>query len=468
MKKILSLTLAVLLVLGLCACGNGQNARTLRVGFGREEITPAGPVLVAGGGNNDRISTEVLDYLYVTCVAITDAQDNTVLIITQDTVNSSEDFSIPARESISEATGVPYENIVIAATHTHSSGTLGGSATGVVEFTSNYFAKIVQAATKAMEDRSPATMSMGTTHAEDLVFVRRYVLEDGTVEGARGNNSTCTTIKDHVWEANDTVQLVRFTRTAEDKKDVLLTNLGAHATFNGATTSTSLSADYPAGIRDYLEYNEDCLVAHFIAAAGDQTPTTEIASENHRMKYFAYGERIGEIISEYLPNLQPVAEGEIKVATQTLVAESQQSDLEKLMEAKNLWEMFQREGFAKAEKAAKEAGFAGIYDARAVVNHANLPRTREIICTVISLGDMAFTTMPYEMHGGSAADLISRSAYKEKTFVITCANGAEGYIPDARGYEIGTYEAYTSYVVPGTGEKLVEMYLQMLSGLKGE
>ena len=467
MKRILIIVLSMLLVLSLCACGEkAEETKTLRVGFGREEITPQGPILIAGGGNDDRISTGILDYLYVTCVAITDTEGNTALILTQDTVSSSEDFSITARESISKATGVPFENIIIGATHTHSSGKLLGNATGVPEFTANYFSKIVSVAQKAMEDRSPATVAMGNTRAEDLVFVRRYQLDDGTIKGARGNMSTSTTIVGHVWEANDTLQIVRFTRA--DKKDIILTGLGAHATFNGSTTQTNLSADYPAGIRDYLEYHADCLVAHFIGAAGDQTPTTDIREEKHRMNYFAYGERIGEIVYEFLPKLQPVAEGKIRVTTQTLTAESKKDDPTKVTEAKKLWDLFQKEGFATAEKAAKEAGYAGIYDARAVVNHATLPPSRDIIGTVIALGDMAFTAMPYEMHGGSARELVESSAFGEKTFVITCANGAEGYIPDARGYEIGTYEAYTSYVVPGTGEKLVEMYLEMLSELKGQ
>ena len=467
MKRILSITLIVALVLGLFAfSGCTLGKKSLRVGFGREDITPAGSVVLAGGGNDDRVSKNILDFLYVTCVAITDENDNTVLIITQDTVNSDKKFSDQARSNISAATGVPYENIIISATHTHSSGKLMGEGTGCADFTSNYSTKIVQAAEKAMADRSPAQISMGSTNAEDLVFVRRYILEDDTIQGARGNNSSCTTIKDHVWEANDTLQIVRFTRNAKDKKDILLTNLGAHATFNGATTKTDVSADFPAGIRDYVEYNSDCLVAHFISAAGDQTPTTDISSENHRLNYFAYGEKIGEIICDYLPNLQEVKSGEVKVSTQTLTANSQKGDTDRLSEARKLWELFQAEGFATAEKAAKEAGFAGIYDARAVVNHATLPDTRDIVGTAVSVGDIAFTAMPYEMHGGSSADLLQRSAYGENTFVITCANGANGYIPDARGYDIGTYEAYTSFVEPGTGELLVDMYVQMLSDLR--
>lgn len=470
MKKIISIVLLTALMLSLFAfsgCKKEEETKTLQVGFAREDITPTGKVIIAGGGNDSRVSTEVQDYLYVTCVAITDAQDNTVLLITQDTVNSSKEHSLQARDNVSKATGVPLENIIISATHTHSSGKLLSKEYDGQTFTAEYYKKVVVAATKAMEDRSPAKVSMGTTHAENMVFVRRYVLDDDTIQGARGNTSTSTQIKGHVWDANDALQIIRFTREAEGKKDILMTNLGAHATFNGATTKTALSADFPAGIRDYVEFNENCHVAYFISAAGDQTPTTDIRSEDHRLNYFAYGEKIGEIICDYLPNLKPVGDSQIKVVTQTLTANNQKSDPEKLEEAQELWNLFQEQGFAVAEKAAKEAGFAGIYDARAVVNHASLLPTRDITGTVISLGDIAITAMPYEMHGGSAADLVSRSAYKENTFIMTCANGAEGYIPDQRGYDIGTYEAYTSFVEPGTGEKLVDMYVDMLAQLKG-
>lgn len=467
MKKLLSLVLVIALALSLFAfSGCSLFGKGLQVGFGREDITPAGSVVLAGGGNDDRVSKNIMDFLYVTCVAITDEKDNTVLLITQDTVNTGDGIAEQARETVSKETGIPYENIIVSATHTHSSGKLMSDATGCADFTANYFKKLALAAKKALEDRAPATVSMGNTHAEDLVFVRRYILEDDTIQGARGNNSECTTIKDHVWEANDILQIVRFSR--KDKKDILVTNLGAHATFNGATTKTDLSADFPAGIRDYVEYNSDCLVAYFIGAAGDQTPTTDIREENHRMNYFAYGEKIGEIICDYLPNLSPVEGKEVKITTQKITADSQVGDADRLREARELWAMFQVEGFAVAEKAAKAAGFAGIYDARAVINHVSLPPTREIEGTVVSVGDMAFTAMSYEMHGGSAADLLARSAYKENTFVITCANGANGYIPDQRGYDIGTYESYTSYVVPGTGEQLVDMYVEMLAMLKGE
>jgi hypothetical protein len=54
------------------------------------------------------------------------------------------------------------------------------------------------------------------------------------------------------------------------------------------------------------------------------------------------------------------------------------------------------------------------------------------------------------------------------TFVLTCANGYNGYFPDERGYSYGCYEAYSSYVNVGTAEKIGEAYINMLKEHKGQ
>ena len=91
MKKLFCLLLTAALVLGMCACGgqekDAETTLSLQVGFGREKFNPSEPVWISGGGNPNRISETFLDYLYVTCIALTDAEDNTVLVITADLQN---------------------------------------------------------------------------------------------------------------------------------------------------------------------------------------------------------------------------------------------------------------------------------------------------------------------------------------------------------------------------------------------
>ena len=96
MKRFLCLTLALLMVLTMCACGESggkEEKAALSVGIARVDMTPEPGVLLHGGGDSNRHATGVLDYLYVTAIAITDANDNTAILITQDTCDSNGSHS---------------------------------------------------------------------------------------------------------------------------------------------------------------------------------------------------------------------------------------------------------------------------------------------------------------------------------------------------------------------------------------
>ena len=57
----------------------------IKVGFGRCDITPKVSVPMAGYGNNHmRMHQNVLDPIYASCTAITDEQENTLLLFTMD------------------------------------------------------------------------------------------------------------------------------------------------------------------------------------------------------------------------------------------------------------------------------------------------------------------------------------------------------------------------------------------------
>ena len=66
--------------------------KNMLVGYGRADITPDQPAPMAGYGTaSKRLHETVLDPLYATCVAITDDQDNTLLLFSQDIIRSHND-----------------------------------------------------------------------------------------------------------------------------------------------------------------------------------------------------------------------------------------------------------------------------------------------------------------------------------------------------------------------------------------
>ena len=436
----------------------------IKVGFGRVCITPDFPVCLVGGGAPQRIHKGVLEDIYVTCVALTDESGTTALLYSQDVVSSMPYMCDLGREAVTKATGVCPEMIQFTATHTHSSAPVYANNEGHERFRDElYIPGLVKAATLAMEDRADATAQAGQFAAKGMTFVRRYKLADGTYEGARGNTSQCKEFADHAYPADETVQVIRFCR--QGKKDVLLSNLGAHATFKGATTQMYMSPDFPGAIRDCIEARGTCLVAHFISAAGDQTPNSRMESDDHGLNYRQYGDRIGQMICERLPELKPISTGKLKVIFGDRDLPTNKLDLHRLEDAQYGWELFKKVGFQEATPVVHAMGFASVYECRSIVSHAELPDTKNVRVNALRCGDIAITFSSYEMYSENGAFVRENSPFP-MTFITSCANGANGYLPSRRGYEIGCYEAYSANVGCGSGEIMAELFIDLLNQLK--
>lgn len=477
MKRIVCLLISVLMLLGLCACagsgGEGGNAGDsakggAQVGFSRAKMMPEGVVTIAGGEDPNRLSTGYLDFLTASCIAFRDETGNTVLLYTIDMQCLTTNFIGGAKETISGATGVPVENIMLSCTHDHSSPSHVMSHTGISTFQGGAFMNALQSsASAAIADLAPAQISVGEVNSEGMVFVRHYNMQDGTVAGPAYGNLTSEGILSHAYDGDPTIQIIKFDRQAAGKKDIVLFNLGAHATYFSSTATTQLSADFPGPARDFVEANAGVHAAYFMSAAGDQTPSTRYEPLMHNMDYKAYGQKLGQYVVDGLQNLTAVNNGAVKLTENNFVADSNVLDTSKASQASALWSMFEQQGYDAANTKAREEGFKSIYECRSILQSANYGKTKRVNINVLSVGDISFTIFSGEMFGTLGRQIREQSPY-DMTFMVTCANGYNGYFPDERGYDFGCYEAYSSYVAKGTGEKIVDAYIGMLKEHKGE
>ena len=128
MKKLLSIILALALMLSITACGNSPEeekpaAASLSVGYSAVDISPYDSLPLDGYAGTQwapetRWSNGVDFPLYAIAIAITDANDNTVMIVALDMLLA---FMADAmRNVITEETGIPKENILIHCTHNHN------------------------------------------------------------------------------------------------------------------------------------------------------------------------------------------------------------------------------------------------------------------------------------------------------------------------------------------------------------
>lgn len=470
MKKILCALLPWVLLLAGAGCTHEmkmeetQAKQTFQVGFGRVNITPEDSVPLAGYGNTSkRMSKDVLDYLYATCIAITDAEGQTVLLYSQDLVNSSQTDTV--RSAVYQATGVPEENIMVAATHTHSAPDQGSKHENITFWKLDYVNKMVEAAEAALADRSDAEMYIGRADTERLNFIRHYKLSDGSYGGSNFGDFVNNTIVDHATVNDPGVQVLKFTRAAEDKKDIVMANWQSHPLMTGGLVKTDISADFVGAARAYVEEKTDSLFAYFTGAAGNHNPTSRIKEEMLTEDHKEYGQLLGDHILDALANMTPVETGNITANRQMYTCKMNHDMEDKLEEAKKVEELYRATDRDTGNVLARELGFSSVYHANAIIRRAGLEETREVELNAISIGGFSFVAAPYEMFANHGTYIKENTPF-DMTFVISCCNGANGYIPSTDAYDYGCYESHTGNFTRETGDELAQEFVAMLEQLK--
>ena len=466
MKKVISLLLVCVLVIGLAGCGGSgdpaqpqasaaptettgvqANSDPLKIGYGRVNITPSQPVHLQGGNYMERLSTVTMDILYATCIAIQEG-DQTILLYTIDIKLSVGSFIDPLKAGISARTGVPKENIFHQATHTHSGPAVrydwDGSAAYMTEFT-NY---VINAGELAVRDLTEVEgLYAGSVHAEKMAFVRHYLMEDGTYAGSNFGNLNQTAVE-HARDGDDELQIVRIDRTGE-KKDIILFSFGTHATFNGAITDTKLSADYPSPARNYIENQTGAYSAFFVSAAGDQVCQSKIPGlglVESRDAYETYGQAMGKYVVDALPTLPSLDFEGVSFINKEIAYPTNKAGLDK-------------------------TEYNGPYEAQWIVTRKNLPETRSMVLRAIKIGDLGFVSAPYEMFGVNGKYIKENSPF-ETTFLMTCGDGLTGtpnsYLASHEGFSYNCYEAQVCYYAEGVAEQAAKDFVSILEELKAE
>ncbi len=106
-------------------------APRLQAGAATSNITPPiGSLRV--GGFAPYPTEHVHDELHARCLVLDDGKTKLALVVC-DLLGLHRSVSLEARRLIQEATGIPPENVMISATHTHSAGSALGSSRYVNE-----------------------------------------------------------------------------------------------------------------------------------------------------------------------------------------------------------------------------------------------------------------------------------------------------------------------------------------------
>lgn len=433
----------------------------IQVGYGRVDIMPVGSIELGGLGNGPhRKSENILDTLYATCIAITDSGDQTLLLITMDLLHAMQGVTADARRLITQATGIPGEHIMVAATHTHAGPDVWNPGPETVNaYLEQLPVRLVRAAQAALADRKPARAYTGVKPIANMNFVRHYKRADGTCGAGTPDNP----LVGHMTQADPRLRVVQFRR--EGGKDILLMSWQAHPCYTGQAASKNISADYIASVRSYLEVSLNCQFAFFQAGGGNLTSRSRMTDEVCEREMDGYGKRLGDEAMSMLGHLKELELGPLQVTRCQFPCPVEHSTDGQEAQARELWTYWLESGnVQEGYRRARELGYSSPYVARAVLERIALPAEHPLEINAVRMGQLALATFPGEMFDTCAAYVKDNSPV-EDTLMLAYCNGAYGYFPTEYACDYGCYEADTRKYARGSAELMARRLVEMLSEL---
>jgi len=427
----------------------------LETGCGSAVITPRAGLQMAGFLGK-RIAEGVHDDLMAKAVYLADGPENRMMLIVVDTLEVDRQFVDEVRRRVEQETGVPAACCLVAATHTHSgpSGLGRVALLGVAKdsqvfgtFDGRLFertvAGCVTAARKARRWAREGTISSGITSMLQPICGNRRI-------------HTTERVQMQVLEVETT------TRCA------VVYNLDCHPTVLHEENRL-YSADFPGFAASIMPLFEPFVTMPVFlnGAAGDMSTRFY-----RQISDFVEVERIGTIVAESVaasldvlkPMSGPFAVRAVEVPMRLKARQFPSAqDLERrIADTRKKLEVARLEGVRNLRPL--ESAIEGLTFAATMVDGADGVEYIDSRLSLVRFGDILVAGIPGELFSSLGNDI--RAAFPGHVVLVAGYCGDYmGYIPHAAAYDEGGYEAFTTFIAKGEGERLRDVAINGLRAL---
>jgi hypothetical protein len=452
-----------------CTTASDHNSHKLYIGWATQNITPDGPVALAGQFNV-RVSKEHMDSVTCTVLAI-ETRDGiksveTAIMVSCDVcvIRDSLNKEVKRRLKL-KLPELDINKVWLNATHTHAGPVLREGnyeiPEGVItptEYVQFAAERISKAVVEAWNSRKPAGMSWGLGQAV-IGHNRRTVYFDPVPSGfgkgtgvmyGKTNREDFSNIEGY---EDHGLEMMFFW----DKKKKLTGMLLNVACPSQETESISqLSADYWNEVRSELHkrYGDDVYIFAQCAPAGDISPhllwRKAAEMEMLRRKGITRRQEIGTRIADAVDDVYPYVQNDIK----TEVVFSHFADEVDLPVRK-----VTKEEMEQSEELAREQPSRAKWHMK-IVDRYNKQEANPYYKAkvhVIRLGDIAMASNPFELFLDFGLRIKTRSK-AVMTILVQLADGTGTYLPTVKAEKGGGYSAIVQSNSVGSegGQVLVE------------
>ena len=446
-------------------------ANTLKAGFGRVNVNPPMGIQISGYYMT-RLADGILDDLEVNALALETA-NGSAIFLSLDNCVPREDLLSLCRRSVSEATGVPYEAVFTAATHTHTGPLVSLNAEDalVQEYCTFLVGRMTDAARFAMADLKPARMGWAVGNAPNIAFVRRFRMKDGKVRTNPGVGNP--DILHPIGDVDERVNVLRFDREGADT--LVLANFGCHPDVVGGC---KISADWPGLFRRSFEKAiEGTRCIFFNGAEGDVNHVNVKATDGFMndlqndfddvARGYGHARYMGRVVAGAVMQVYDKVNyrdvDSIRFFQKTVDAPSNMPAPED-MELAHKYNDLHNAGRDDLIPFTEMELTTAVAKAARMVRLEHGPESFPLLLSAISVGPVAFFGIPGEPFTGIGRGIKEAEGWD---LVLPCclANGSVGYFPMQEAYDEGGYEAGSSSFKAGVAELIIAEGKKMLDSL---
>lgn len=455
-------------------------AGPLRVGLAEVEITPPVDFPMAGY-YHERLATGSKDPLKAKAVVFL-SENAQAAWVACDLTGIATDLSQAVRAQAAKATGIPAENIILSATHSHTAPDYSKALydhleqtkpTRRTEYAGRLIDGIAQAVAKAHAAAAPVSLHAGSAEQQTPVsFCRRSVMKDGSVKTWVGlKHPDAVRLAAPI---DPELGLVRI--DAPDGKPLgVLSNFALHLDTVGGL---EWSGDYPYFIEQTLRaaLKSDVVSLFGTGCCGDINHVDPTGQP--RLKTDFIGNALGQTAVQGLAKLSPVEHPTLQVRRAVVPVPLQEisaAEVQRAIQVVKAVEKGEKIDFLEHVTAYKNLMLDNFRHREAHPEAAQflswglsrtwkgIGETLPVEVHVITLGsDVAIVSLPGEVFVDLGLTIKRLSPFRT-TFVVELSQAVEtAYIPTRSAYAGGGYEVTNSTVQPGSGELLVEAAIRLL------
>jgi hypothetical protein len=432
-------------------CCVGQAA--LKGACSKVNITP--PLGITLIGSQGKPSDAIMDDLYAKAMVLSDGR-NTVAIVSADLLYTPlEEVTNPVRAILNEKLGIPRQNIMVCATHTHSGPEVfsrlklpSASQVPVSDLAKSYLQvlikKLADSVLIAHQNLRDVKIGAAAGEVPEVLFNRRPVAKDGRVKTTftlppevvatrrietTGEGDTRVTFALQSGGAplefgcvDPRVSILRM-EDADGGIVGSLVDFGCHPVSIYPHFSTTVSADYPAFVTRVVEQAEGGVSLFLLGLAGNTVPIQRGAKPCEQIGKAVGGEAVRKL--QFVATTDDVT---LRGLCRPVAFPAKKAPSDKL----------------EGETAQSI--------------------TTEI--QVLRLGDIYVLGLPGEVLVEVGMEIRKRAGV-EKLLIATVANDTVGYVCLSRAYDEGGYEPESATsLAKGAGEIMVKESLALMDQIK--